>query len=33
MDISDITLFDDNFEQLSIKSRIEVEKLKPEPKF
>ena len=33
MNISAITLFDDNFKYLSMNSSIEVEKLKPEPTF
>ena len=33
MNISSITSFDDNFEQLSMNSRIEVAKFEPEPTF
>ena len=33
MNISAITLFDDNFKHLSMNSSIEVAKLKPEPTF
>ena len=33
MNISAITLFDDNIEHLSMNSRIEIEKLEPEPTF
>ena len=33
MDISAITIFDDNIEQLSMNIRIEVTKLEPEPTY
>ena len=33
MNLSAINLFDKNFKQLSMNSRIEVEELKPEPTF
>ena len=33
MNISAITLFDDNLEQISMNSRIEIAKFEPEPTF